>query len=48
MANAAELAPMIRPGDAVIVHDPQPAAMIPALLARGGGKLSLDRMLKIP
>jgi trehalose synthase len=33
--NAAELAPMIRPGDAVIVHDPQPAAMIPALLSRG-------------
>jgi trehalose synthase len=35
MTNAAELAPMIRPGDAVIVHDPQPSAMIPALLARG-------------
>jgi trehalose synthase len=35
MTNALELTPMIRPGDIVIVHDPQPAAMIPALLARG-------------
>lgn len=33
--NAAELAPMVRPHDVVIVHDPQPAGMIPALLARG-------------
>ncbi|MDX2092651.1 MAG: glycosyltransferase [Kofleriaceae bacterium] len=33
--NAAELAPMVQPHDVVIVHDPQPAAMIPALLARG-------------
>ncbi len=33
--NAAELAPMVRPGDVVIVHDPQPAGMIPALLPRG-------------
>ena len=33
--NAAELAPMVRPRDVVIVHDPQPAAMVPALLARG-------------
>jgi trehalose synthase len=35
IANAAELAPMVRPRDVVIVHDPQPAGMIPALLARG-------------
>jgi trehalose synthase len=35
MTNVAQLAPMIRPGDVVIVHDPQPAAMIPSLLARG-------------
>jgi trehalose synthase len=35
MANASELAPMVRPGDTVIVHDPQPAAMIPPLAARG-------------
>jgi trehalose synthase len=35
LANAAELAPMVRPGDVVIVHDPQPAAMIPSLIARG-------------
>ena len=35
MTNAVELAPMIRPGDTVIVHDPQPAAMIPSLRARG-------------
>ena len=33
--NAAELAPMVRPHDVVIVHDPQPAGMIPALHARG-------------
>lgn len=33
--NAAELAPMVRPHDIVIVHDPQPAAMIPALVERG-------------
>jgi trehalose synthase len=33
--NAAELAPMMRPRDVVIVHDPQPAAMIPALVDRG-------------
>jgi len=33
--NAAELAPMVRPRDIVIVHDPQPAGMIPALLLRG-------------
>ena len=26
---------MVRPDDVVIVHDPQPAGMIPALLARG-------------
>jgi trehalose synthase len=35
MMNAFGLVPMIRAGDIVIVHDPQPAAMIPALLARG-------------
>ena len=34
-ANAAELVPMVRPGDIVVVHDPQPAGLIPALLARG-------------
>jgi trehalose synthase len=33
--NAAELAPMVRAHDIVIVHDPQPAGMVPALLARG-------------
>lgn len=33
--NAAELAPMVRSHDIVIVHDPQPAGMVPALLARG-------------
>ena len=33
--NAAELAPMVQPRDVVIVHDPQPAGMIPALIARG-------------
>ena len=30
-----EIAPMVRPRDVVIIHDPQPAAMIPALLGRG-------------
>ncbi|MDQ3365862.1 MAG: glycosyltransferase [Myxococcota bacterium] len=34
-SNAAELAPMVREGDVVIVHDPQPAGMISALAARG-------------
>jgi trehalose synthase len=33
--NAAELAPMVRPNDVVIVHDPQPAGMINMLRARG-------------
>jgi trehalose synthase len=33
--NAAELAPMVRPRDVVIVHDPQPAGMIPVLVERG-------------
>ena len=33
--NAAALAPMVRPRDVVIVHDPQPAGMVPALLERG-------------
>lgn len=34
-ANAAELAPMVRPRDIVIVHDPQPAGMVAALRERG-------------
>jgi trehalose synthase len=34
-SNAAELAPMVRPRDVVIVHDPQPAGMIAALRERG-------------
>jgi trehalose synthase len=33
--NAAELAPLVRPGDVVIVHDPQPAGLLPMLVARG-------------
>ncbi len=33
--NAAELAPMVRPGDIAIVHDPQPAGLLPMLVARG-------------
>jgi len=33
--NAAELAPMVRPHDVAIVHDPQPVGMVPALVARG-------------
>jgi len=33
--NMAELAQMVRPRDLVIVHDPQPAGMIPALLDLG-------------
>lgn len=33
--NAAELLPLVSPGDIVIVHDPQPAAMIRVLLASG-------------
>lgn len=33
--NAAELAPMVRPHDVVIVHDPQPAGMIAALVDSG-------------
>jgi trehalose synthase len=33
--NLAELAPMVRPHDVVIVHDPQPAGMVPALVALG-------------
>jgi trehalose synthase len=32
---AAELAPMVRPRDVVIVHDPQPAGMISDLMRRG-------------
>jgi trehalose synthase len=33
--NAAELTPMVRPNDIVIVHDPQPAGMVPALARLG-------------
>ncbi len=33
--NAAELAPMVRAGDIVIVHDPQPAGLLPTAVARG-------------
>jgi trehalose synthase len=33
--NAAELLPMVRPGDVAIVHDPQPAGLVPPLVARG-------------
>ena len=33
--NAAELAPMVRPGDIAIVHDPQPAGLLPMLVACG-------------
>ena len=33
--NAAELAPMVRAGDVVIVHDPQPAGLVPVLLGQG-------------
>jgi trehalose synthase len=32
--NAAELVPMVRCGDVVIVHDPQPAGLLPLLVAR--------------
>ncbi len=34
-ANADLLVPLVRPRDVVIVHDPQPAGMIPALRQRG-------------
>jgi trehalose synthase len=33
--NAAELVPMVRPGDVCIVHDPQPAGLIRPLLDAG-------------
>ena len=33
--NAAELEPMVRPGDIAIVHDPQPAGLLRMLVARG-------------
>jgi trehalose synthase len=33
--NAAELAPMVRPGDVAIVHDPQPAGLLSVLAACG-------------
>src|SRR5262249_35115754 len=33
--NAAELAPMVRERDLVVVHDPQPAGLVPVLAARG-------------
>jgi trehalose synthase len=34
-ANAVRLAPLIRPGDVVVLHDPQTAGLLPALKARG-------------
>jgi trehalose synthase len=34
-SSAAELVPMVRPDDVAIVHDPQPAGLVPALVARG-------------
>ena len=34
-ANLAALAPLVRSGDAVILHDPQTAGLIPGLRARG-------------
>jgi trehalose synthase len=34
-ANTTELARRVRPGDVVIVHDPQPAGMVPAMRAAG-------------
>ena len=34
-ANGLELLPLVRPGDFVIVHDPQPAALIADAVARG-------------
>jgi trehalose synthase len=34
-SNAEELAPMVRAGDVVIVHDPQPAGLVPILARRG-------------
>jgi trehalose synthase len=37
--NAVELCGRIRPGDAVIVHDPQPAGLLPTLRAAGAGAL---------
>jgi trehalose synthase len=33
--NAAAFAPLVRADDIVVVHDPQPAGMVPAVLARG-------------
>ena len=33
--SVAEFAPMVRPHDIVLIHDPQPAAMIPSLVRRG-------------
>lgn len=33
--NAAELCPRVQPGDIVLLHDPQPAGMAQALMARG-------------
>ncbi len=33
--NLAELAPMVRPRDVVIIHDPQPAGMVSELVQRG-------------
>ena len=36
-ANLAEVADRVHPGDVVIVHDPQPAGLVPALHAAGAG-----------
>jgi trehalose synthase len=33
--NAAQLAELVRPGDVAVVHDPQPAGLIPGLVAAG-------------
>jgi trehalose synthase len=33
--NSAELVPTVRPGDVVVLHDPQTAGMVPALRAAG-------------
>ena len=33
--NGQELAAVVRPGDVVLVHDPQPAGLVPLLKARG-------------
>jgi trehalose synthase len=35
--NAAQLAAMVRPGDIVLLHDPQPAGLAPTMRERGAG-----------